>query len=56
MRKKFCKDKYRSTFAKFKTQLDRFFASLDEYRHELTTLLTENFELLPSVWQVPAVA
>jgi len=56
MRKKFCKDKYRSTFAKFKTQLDHFFASLDEYRNELATLLTENFELLPSVWQVPAVA
>lgn len=56
MRKKFCKDKYRSTFAKFKTQLDDFFASLDEYRHELATLLTENFELLPSVWQAPAVA
>jgi len=56
MRKKFCKDKYRSTFAKFKAQLDGFFANLDEYRNELATLLTENFELLPSVWQAPAVA
>jgi transposase len=55
MRKKFCKDKYRSTFAKFKTQLDGFFASLDKYRNELATLLTENFELVPSVWQAPAV-
>ena len=56
MRKKFCKDKYRSTYAEFKAQLDGFFANLDEYRHELATLLTENFELLPSVWQAPAVA
>jgi transposase len=56
MRKKFCKDKYRSTFAKFKTQLDDFFAGLDEYRLELTTLLTEKFELLPSVWRAPDVA
>ena len=56
MRKKFCKDKYRSTFAKFKTQLDDFFASLDKYRNELATLLTENFELVPPVWQAPGVA
>jgi transposase len=56
MRKKFCKDKYRSTFAQFKSQLDDFFAHLDEYRNELSTLLTENFELLPSVWQAPDVA
>ena len=56
MRKKFCKDKYRSTFAKFKTQLDDFFTGLDEYRNELATLLTEKFELIPSVWQAPDVA
>ena len=56
MRKKFCKDKYRSTFAKFKAQLDVFFANLDKYRGELATLLTENFELIPSAWQAPAVA
>lgn len=56
MRKKFCKDKYRSTFAQFESQLDGFFARLDEYRNELSTLLTENFELLPSVWQAPDVA
>ena len=56
MRKKFCKDKYRSTFAKFKTQLDDFFASLDRYRNELATLLTENFELVPPAWQAPEVA
>jgi transposase len=56
MRKKFCKDKYRSTFAQFRAQLDGFFAGLDEYRNELAALLTENFELLPSVWQAPALA
>ena len=53
MRQKFCKDKYRSTFTQFKTQLDGFFAALDEYTSELATLLTEKFELLPSVWHAP---
>jgi len=56
MRRKFFKDKYRSTFAKFKKQLDDFFANLDKYRDELTTLLTEKFELVPAVWQAPDVA
>ena len=56
MRKRFCKDKYRSTFTEFKTQLDDFFADLDKYRNELVTLLTEKFELVPSVWQAPDVA
>lgn len=56
MRQRFCKDKYRATFAEFKSQLDDFFAGLDKYRNELATLLTENFELVPSVWQAPDVA
>jgi len=56
MRKKFCKDRYRGTFAEFRARLDAFFASLDQYRAELTSLLTENFELVPSQWQAPAVA
>lgn len=56
MRRKFFKDKYRSTFARFKKQLDDFFANLDKYRDELATLLTEKFELLPAVWQTPDVA
>jgi transposase len=56
MRKKFCKDKYRSTFAKFKAQLNAFFANLDNYRDQLATLLTEKFELVPSVWQAPDAA
>ena len=56
MRKKFCKDKYRSTFAKFKAQLDDFFAGLVKYRNELATLRAEKFELIPSVWHAPNVA
>lgn len=56
MRRKFFKDKYRSTFAKFRNKLDDFFASLDKYRDELATLLTEKFELIPSAWQASDVA
>jgi len=56
VRKKFCKDKYRSTFAKFREQLDDFFANLDQYRAELATLLAEHFELVPSIWQAPVPA
>jgi transposase len=56
MRKKFCKDKYRSTFAKFKAQLDAFFTGLDKYKDELATLLTEQFDLVPALWQAPDVA
>jgi len=26
---------------------------LDQYSSELASLLTENFELVPSVWQAP---
>jgi transposase len=56
VRKKFFKDRYRDTFAKFCAQLQNFFANLDQYRDELTTLLTENFELLPGGWQPPVCA
>ena len=56
MRKKFCKDKYRGAFADFCAQLKEFFDNLDRYRSELVTLLVENFELVPSVWQAPASA
>jgi transposase len=56
VRKKFFKDRYRETFAKFCTQLQDFFANLDQYQTELTTLLTENFELLPGGWQPPVCA
>jgi len=50
----FFKDKYRDTFAKFCTQLADFFAHLDQYRDELASLLTTNFELAPEGWQTPA--
>ncbi len=56
MRKKFCQDKYRDTFAKFRKELDIFFAELDQYRTELAALLTEKFELVPSSWQAPVSA
>jgi transposase len=56
VRKKFFKDRYRETFANFCAQLQDFFANLDQYRTELTTLLTENFELLPGGWQPPVCA
>jgi transposase len=56
VRKKFFKDRYRETFAKFCAQLQDFFANLDQSRTELTSLLTENFELLPGGWQPPLCA
>jgi transposase len=54
VRKEFFKDKYRDTFAKFCRQLEDFFANLDQYRAQLASLLTTNFELVPEGWQVPA--
>jgi transposase len=54
VRKRFFKDKYRDTFAKFCAQLDEFFANLDQYQDELVSLLTENFEAIPEGWQFPA--
>jgi len=56
MRRKLFKNKYRSAFAEFKEQLNAFFADLDKYRDELSTLLTEKFQLVPAVWQAPDVA
>ncbi len=55
VRKKFFKDRYRETFAKFCTQLQDFCANLDQYRTELTTLLTENFELFLRLGNHPLV-
>ncbi len=56
VRKKFFKDKYRATFATFCQQLDDFFANLDQYRDELASLITENFELFSGSWQTSALA
>jgi len=53
VRKKFFKDKYRDTFAKFSQQLEGFFTNIDQYRDQLASLLTENFELVPDGWQTP---
>jgi len=53
VRKKFFKDRYRDTFAKFCQQLDDFFANLDQYHPELVSLLTDKFELIPEGWQTP---
>jgi len=54
VRKEFFKDKYRDTFAKFRRQLDAFFANLPQYRDQLASLLTTNFDLVPEGWQTPA--
>ena len=56
VRKKFFKDRYRDTFAKFCQQLDHFFANLDQYRDKLASLLTEKFDLVPELWQTPSCA
>jgi transposase len=56
VRKEFFKDKYRDTFAKFCQPLDDFFAHLDQYRDQVVSLLTTNFELVPEGWQAPASA
>jgi hypothetical protein len=56
VRKTFFKDKYRDTFAKFRAQLDDFFANLDQYRDQLASLLTTHFELVPEGWRMPVSA
>ena len=40
----------------YKEQLKAFFADLDKYRDELSTLLTEKFQLVPAMWQAPDAA
>jgi len=56
VRKEFFKDKYRDTFAKFRSQLDDFFAHLERYRDQLASLVTTNFDLVPEGWQNPVSA
>ena len=56
MRKHFFKDKYRATFADFCAQLDKFFDTLSVYREQLQSLITQNFEVLPSAWTAPYIA
>ena len=47
---KFCKKRvlcyFYQTFAQFTTAVDTFFADIGQYRDELATLMTENFEFL----------
>ena len=47
---KFCKKRvlchFYQTFAQFTTAVDTFFADIGQYRAELATLMTENFELI----------
>ena len=56
VRKHFFKDKYRATFADFCAQLDKFFDTLSVYREQLQSLITQNFEVLPSAWTAPYIA
>jgi transposase len=49
-RKIMFKDKYRATFEEFKSSFYMFFNNLEEYKSELTSLMTESFEKLPSNW------
>jgi transposase len=56
VRKHFFKDKYRSTFADFCAQLQKFFANLDPYRQQLASLITDHFELIPAGWLAKATA
>jgi len=55
MRKVLIKDKYISTFDKFKKKLDKFFNNIGSYRKDLGTLLNEEFQTLPSNWQTPVL-
>lgn len=47
---KFCKKKvlsvFYATFAEFTHAIDTFFANIGHYKNELSTLMTENFEIL----------
>jgi transposase len=56
VRRQFFKDKYRDTFTQFRTELDAFFAHLDQYREQLASLITTHFELVPEGWQAPVSA
>ena len=55
-RKKFFKDKYRATFQEFKEKLNHFFNNLADYQKELTSLLAENFELIPQNWNCSIIS
>lgn len=53
VRKKFFKDRYRHSFAKFCQQLATFFDNLNDYADQLRSLITENFQRIPEGWAIP---
>ena len=40
---------YFETYAEFKKTSLKFFRNLDSYKEELTTLMTDNFQLVPNL-------
>ena len=50
MRKKVFKDHYYATLDQFVAAIKDFLAHLERYMDELTTLMTDNFEIIPSAW------
>lgn len=46
LKKKLRKNKYYNTFKKFLNAIYDFFKNIDDYREELKTLLTLNFEIV----------
>ena len=46
LKKKVRKDKYYNTFEKFKNAICEFFKNIDQYKAELDSLLTLNFEII----------
>ncbi len=55
-RKEFFKDKYRATFQDFREKLNHFFNNLSAYQKKLTSLLAENFELIPQNWSCSIIS
>ena len=56
LRKTLFHDHYYPTFDRFVAAIQHFLEHLEEHRTALTTLLTDNFETLPSGWKVETAA
>ena len=56
LRKKVFKDHYYATLDQFVSAIKDFLTHLERYMDELVTLMTDNFEIVPSEWlnSVPA--
>jgi transposase len=50
LRKKVFKDHYYATLDQFVSAIKDFLAHLERYMDELVTLMTDNFEIIPSAW------